>query len=372
MSILTKWEIKDFSKAMENAIYQNANKRFTKIENEIIKFNGFWREGNKQNVCAWLNTASWHDAKTGEGGNCKDFAKTAFNMSLTEFMDKYGQKFYQKQKQKYFKKQETIINKSINDIWIQLQKKDLSRSDKANKWLINERGFKQTNFKFDVCNLEESDIELFDPQHHSLIKHRISLGPQLVTPIRGVHCDKVQNLFIRAISDVVKEEKSRLLHNCGGWIDIDKSPRAFGFPHLINDFPNIILCEGMADYFAAQYLIDDEYKYLPIGVACASALQKWAHYLVDIKYYGRVILIYQLDVDKNDIPTSSQIGQVNATKAAKILRTADIKSELFNWALFLKKIPELRKIPKDLADICLEERTCNLRTIFTQFIQGQI
>ena len=366
-----KWNTEDFSKAMQNAIYQNANKRFTRKENDTLKFNGFWRKGDKQNVCAWLNTASWHDAKTGEGGNCKEFASIAFDMSLPEFMDRYGQVFYQQPMQNFFTPPKIPISKPINEIWIELQQRDLYRHNKAHEWLINERGFKQEKFGSGVCNLDLSDIALFDSQHHSLIKYRVSLGPQLVAPIRGVHSEKVQNLFIRAISNVPKEEKSRLLTDCGGWSEPDGSPRAFGFPHLVNDFPNIILCEGMADYFAAEYLLGDEYRYLPIGAASASALPKWAQYLTDMKYTGRVILIYQLDVDENNRVAASQIGQINATNAAKILRTAGIKSELFNWVLFLKRIPGLRTIPRDLADICSsKENKNNLSDIFTRFISG--
>ena len=85
----TKWDITDLSQAMANAIFQEANKRFLRQTGDMVRFNGFWREGDKQNVCAWLNKATWHDAKTGEGGGCKEFARVAFNMSLPEFMQHY-------------------------------------------------------------------------------------------------------------------------------------------------------------------------------------------------------------------------------------------------------------------------------------------
>ena len=86
----TTWTIDDLSRAMTNAVFQHANGRLLKQNGDIIKFNGFWRNGDKQNVCAWLNKATWHDIKTGDGGGGKEFAKVAFNISLPEFMEKFG------------------------------------------------------------------------------------------------------------------------------------------------------------------------------------------------------------------------------------------------------------------------------------------
>jgi hypothetical protein len=85
-----KWVTSDYSQAMEQAIYKNANQRFICNRGGKLLFNGFWRNGKKQNVCAWLDKATWCDAKTGDKGGCKDFAQIAFGMSLKEFMDTYG------------------------------------------------------------------------------------------------------------------------------------------------------------------------------------------------------------------------------------------------------------------------------------------
>jgi len=81
--------IHDYSNAMKNAIENNSNHRLLKTVDDKILFNGFWRNGDKQNICFWPSTATWHDAKTGEGGGCKDFAKIAFGLSLPEFMERF-------------------------------------------------------------------------------------------------------------------------------------------------------------------------------------------------------------------------------------------------------------------------------------------
>lgn len=372
MDKTTKWTTFDFSNAIKNAVLSNASNNFLSVKSDKVLFNGFWRNGDKQNICLWLDKATWHDAKTGEGGGCKEFAKTAFNLELREFMTRYGQLPLEKPIQESLRKApSTPLTKLVSQLWAQLQQKDLHRPDKAAEWLSEQRGFDKPRVHIGsgFSNLDLSDVQLFESQHHRLIAHRVSLGPQLIAPIRGPHTDQVQNLFIRALGNVPKEEKSRLLTGAGGWSEPSGSPRAFGFPHLIHDFPNLVLCEGMADYFAAECLLGNEHKYLPIGAANAAALPKWAQYLVDTKYYGRVILVYQLDINNHGMVAASQTGQLNATNSAKILRTAGIKTELFNWVFFLKMIPGLKIIPRDLADICLDKDNTNqLSNIFTRFI----
>src|SRR5580658_3777199 len=81
-----KWTTNDLAQAMSNAVSQRADSRFVKWDSNSVRFNGFWRNGDKTNVRLWLDRATWHDAKTGEGGGCKEFAKIAFNMDLKEFM----------------------------------------------------------------------------------------------------------------------------------------------------------------------------------------------------------------------------------------------------------------------------------------------
>lgn len=352
-----QWELNDFSQAMANAIFQNSHHRYLKQDGDMLKFNGFWRDGDKQNVCAWLNKATWHDAKTGEGGGCKEFAKTVFNMTLPEFMQLYGNSiapaFTFKPNNTAQKSDNALANQYLEKLWQSLCARDLKRQDHAAHWLEKIRGFNNSRsfIGSGFANLYHEDVELFSQEHHVLLKQRISLGPHLIAPIRSTKSEKVENLFFRAIPPVPKDQKSRLLTGAGGFGDGELSLRAFGFPHLINDFSQIILCEGMADYFALECLLQGEKKYLPLGVANAAALPKWAEWLVKINYPGQVILIYQLDTDPQGKIAASAIGQKNAASALKILKADRISAELFNWPSFLKRIPHLQKIPKDLAEI---------------------
>ena len=369
-----KWKTCDFSQAMSTAIAQQASQRLLRKEGNTVKFNGFWRDGDKQNICLWLDKATWHDAKTGEGGGCKEFAKTAFNLSLPEFMTRYGQVSIEQLPQKSFKKTITLpLTKPVHQIWTQLQEKDLHRPDKAAEWLIEQRGFEKPRVHIGsgFSNFDLHDIHLFETQHHSLMTHRVSLGPQLIVPIRGVHSDQVQNFFIRAIGNVAKEEKSRLLTGAGGWKEPDGSPRAFGFPHLIHDFPNLVLCEGMADYFAAECLLRENEKYLPIGASNAAALMMWAEYLARIKYAGQVIVVYQLDSSHDGSVSVKEIRPSKAIEAMRIFKDSGIKANLFNWLLYIENTTTQPSKINDLADsLSLESinRECGHNHLNTCFL----
>lgn len=369
--ITTSWELGDLSQAMANAIFQNAHNRYLKRDGDVLKFNGFWRNGDKQNVCAWLNKATWHDAKTGEGGGCRDFAKVAFNMELKDFMNLYGQA--QMGTPISIKEAFEVPSKpndlDLNTVWRSLIDRDEYRTDHANEWLERKRGFKnpRSNLGSGFANLYEADLDLFNFTHYGFLKHRLSLGPQLIAPIRGVSSDKVLNLFFRSINNHSKEQKSRLLPNSGGWGGDDGVPRAFGFPHLIREFPRIILCEGMADYFAVECLLGQSSNSLAIGVPSASALPKWAQLLSDIKFPGQVILLYQLDVDPNGKISSQAVGQAKAVEALKILLNNKRHATLFDWAAFIKETKPKTQIPRDIADMFLISE--NLELLSSAFLK---
>jgi hypothetical protein len=371
-----KWELSELSQAMARAIFQKAHSRFIRQEGDVVKFNGFWRDGDKQNVCAWLDKASWHDAKTGEGGGCKEFAKIAFNLTLPEFMKFYGNtkpKHITIKEHKSFKALEPGY---VDGTWRELSKRDLKRNDHAAIWLIEKRGFNSPRqlIGSGFANLGLEDLEIFGPQHHKLIQHRLALGQQIIAPLRGLSSDQVQNLFFRSMGECPKEEKSRLLTGAGGWSDPDGSPRAFGFPYLINDFPNLVLCEGMADYFAAECLLDGEEKYLPLGASNAAALATWAEWLVKSQYKGRVTWIYQLDTDYQGKINASGPGQLGAIRAHKILSTANIASKLFEWPTFLREVARIKQIPNDLAQIfsITDYDNTILGPIFLKILIGKI
>lgn len=372
------WTVDDYSQAMANAINQNANRRFLRQNNNTIKFNGFWRNGDKQNICVWLNSATWHDAKTGDGGGCKDFAKTAFNLSLAEFMELYSFKtaikkpgFSAPSKIKTISKNESY---KVNDIWQQLCSNDLNRNSHANHWLENQRGFIDPleNIGSGFANFYDSDLKLFNPEHHNFLKNRLSLGLQLLAPIREFGSDKVVNLFFRSIEDTSKEQKSRLLPNSGGWGEEKSGPRAFGFPHLINDFSTVILCEGMADYFAVECLIGPSSNHLALGVPSASSFPKWATFLSQIDFLGNLVLLYQLDTDQTGKVSSQAVGQNKVLEALKILLSNKKHAALFDWPYFLTQTKP-QKIPKDIADIFLVSKNLeNLSSAFEESLKRTV
>jgi len=370
---LTKWDAKDFSMAMKIAIESNCDHKFIRADKSKILFNGFWRNGDKQNVCLWLDKGTWHDAKTGDGGGCKEFAKTAFNLTLHEFMNRFGSSLSQSIAiDNIF--QENQRHQSVGNIdliWHDLLRLDNAKQDLAAEWLISTRGFESPRFciRSGFANLNKSHIDIFDQQHQGFIKQRLSLGPQLIAPIRGVSSNQVRNLLFRAIGDVPKEEKTRLLTGAGGWHEIDGSPRSFGFPHLIKEFPHLILCEGMADYFTAEQILDCDHKFLPIGAASASALPKWANWLAGNKFNGCVTIIFHIDKDRNGNLSDSGTGQDNAIKCINQLREAGIKAKLFPWLKFMKRLNEFIKI-RDLADsLKIGLELSQLKQVFLNVLQ---
>ncbi len=353
VKFVSKWTNDELASAMQNAVYQNSDRRFIKAVDKKIMFNAFWRNGDRQNICLWLDKATWFDMRNKEGGRCKEFAETAFNLSLPDFMAQYGHSFVKVASTIALKKTTPIkLSKSVHQIWTQLQQKDVQKADNAARWLIEQRGFENPRFHIGsgFCNLDSSDVPLFEPQHHSLIKQRISLGSQIIAPLRSVHSEQVKNLFFRATTNVSKDEKSRLLTGAGGWSEPDGTPRAFGFPNLIPDFPNLILCEGMADYFAAECLLRENEKYLPIGASNAAALMMWAEYLARIKYAGQVIVVYQLDSSHDGSVSVKEIGPSKAIEAMRIFKDSGIKANLFNWLLYIENTTTQPSKINDLAD----------------------
>jgi len=353
-----KWSTDELAKAMQSAILGHANSRFLKVSGNKIFFNGFWRDGNKQNVCAWLDSATWHDAKTGEGGGCKDFAQTAFNLTLPEFMERYSYETSPKETFSFPKQGQKSANAladyQIDEIWKKLCSRDLTRENHAKLWLENVRGLTSpdTYIGSGFASLYETDLNIFDSSHYGFLKNRLSRGPQLIAPIRGVNSNNVVNLFFRSITNVSKEYKSRLLPNSGGWGCDEREPRAFGFPKLIKDFPLIILCEGMADYFATECLLGQSSNCLALGVPSASSFPKWATFLSNVDFQGNLVILYQLDTNIEGVVSSKAIGQTRSLEALKILLNNKQRAALFDWPHFLKETKPT-KIPGDIADIFL-------------------
>lgn len=351
---MATWDVTDLSRAMECAVRAHAMAKLMREKDHKLQFNGFWRNGDNQNVCLWLDKATWHDAKTGEGGGCKEFAKIAFNLSLSEFMARYGHtpSTVPIAKPVEAKKNIPKLTKPINQIWLQLCQHSSGPNDNASIWLEDKRGFKnpRSHIGSGFTALKESDADLFEQQHRNFIFHRANSSPQIIVPLRSTKSDEVRNLFFRSIANVSKEEKTRLLPNAGGWTELDGSPRAFGFPYLINDFSNLLICEGMADYFAAECLLDCNEKILPIGASNADGISKWAQYLAHTKYTGQVFILHQLDKDENGELSIKKIGPSKAINALKCLKENSIKAHIFDWPFFLKNTTSHPSQIKDIAD----------------------
>jgi hypothetical protein len=224
-------------------------------------------------------------------------------------------------------------SKSIHEIWRQLERGEVSKEDRAGEWLWKMRGIESPRqvLKCGFANLAKTDASLFDSAHQSFVTHRAGLGPQLVAPLRGTKSDEVKNIFFRSITNISKEEKSRLLPNAGGWTEPDGSPRSFGFPHLIKESPHLILCEGMADYFAAEFLIKGNGDFLSIGASNADGMTKWAKWLVATRYKGVLTMIHQLDGDNSGALSTKTIGPAKAVEALRYLKENQITTGLFDW-----------------------------------------
>lgn len=357
------WSVDDFSSAMENAVYAMAAPRFIRKVYNKISFNGFWRDGDKQNVCVWLDKATWHDAKTGQSGGCKEFAKTAFNMDLGEFMNRFGSsaRFSTRLKIDFLPPNANNADeRTVQEIWLRLQKAESAKKDLAAEWLSQKRGIEAPRqvLKCGFVNLCASDASLFNIKQQGFIAHRALLGAQIVVPLRGPQSAETKNLFFRSMLNVSKEEKSRLLPNAGGWTEHDGSPRAFGFPHRIKESSHIILCEGMADYFAAQFLIKENDTFLPIGASNADGIVKWARWLISSGYKGKVTILFQLDGEDTHLSTR-KIGPAKAIEAFRFLSENHIETILFNWPFYLSHTSTHPTNINDLADSLSTEAKFN-------------
>lgn len=345
------WKNHDYAKAIANAINQNANPRFLRSHGNTLKFNGFWRNGDKQNVCAWLDKGTWHDAKTGEGGGCKEFANIAFGVTLKEFMERFSTNQTRSIKQiEKFKKETKVLSKDlVEQIFNNICR--VTKRTKSIKWLSESRNINEPErcLGSGFADLDKECVMFFPKNLKNFVDKLIETADQMVVPLRGVGSISVRNFYFRSISHCPKENKSRMLPNAGGCSDSDGTPLAFGFPHLIKDFSNVILCEGMIDYFAAEYLLDSEQSYLPLGVTSATAFKAWSEWLIKEKYDGNIIVIYHLDTDKHGNLSDTGVGQNYAVECVRNLISANIKAKFFPWTDYLKSLNNFSTV-RDLAD----------------------
>jgi hypothetical protein len=278
-------------------------------------------------------------------------------------MEQYGSLFSAPIKQyRQQSRKNPIFTESLNAIWVKIQKDNHTISKAADNFL-EARGFinPRSCIGSGYVELSSSLCDLFSSSHKIFLLDRMNHGPQMLVPIRSITSDSISNLFVRSIAPKSADQKSRLLPEKGGWHDEEKNPRAFGFPHLIHEFEHLILFEGMADYFAGEYLLDHDHKFLPLGVPSASFFPKWAELLVQQKYEGRVTIVYQLDRQNGKLSINA-VGTKFGAEALKILRNHSCKATAFDWPSFVEKIHhqvDMQTIG-DIADICRSQISHNV------------
>ena len=353
-----KWTLDHFNYALRAAIEKHANKKFLRTYSNKILFNGFWRQGNKQNVCAWLNKATWSDAKTGESGGIKEFASVAFGLSLPEFMNEYGPTCSQSTKPVEIKKEKPVIC-DLDSIFKTLGKNRVAKEDHAALWLEEARGIELPREKIysGFENITPKEAHLFSQAHKGFISHRTKTGKHLVAPLRSPQSDKIENLFFRKIGFLGEnfgaEEKSRLLPNVGGLSKKDGTPLGFGLPHLVEEADIVVLCEGFADTLCLEAMLEDHLNITVIGSPSAKFLPKWSQWLAN-NCNATLFVVYHLDHSKDD---SLGVGQENAIAAANIYRNAKKRAHLFPWPKFLLQLKRLGMENaitnfRDVGDIC--------------------
>jgi hypothetical protein len=137
-----KWEKHDFGQAMVNAVYRHAPHKYIRHIGDKLTFNGFWRDGQKRNVCIWPEEAAWSDLHQNSVGSSKggvtSFAKTVLNLELNDFMQQYGNSTA---KPAGVKKQssENFSADYINGIWATLIKRNENRTEHVDHWLTKAR-----------------------------------------------------------------------------------------------------------------------------------------------------------------------------------------------------------------------------------------
>jgi hypothetical protein len=182
-----KWSSSDLSNALHYAILSSANHKRIKQSNGKILFNGFWRGGDKQNVCAWLDRATWHDAKTGEGGGVKDFAAVAFNLSLPEFMARFCSIPVPIRPAVQLVARQALEPVSLESSWRALESRRPETADAAALWLQNARGIerpRETTYSgFESITVD--DAVLFPRMQQAFLKDRLAQGSFLAAPIRS-------------------------------------------------------------------------------------------------------------------------------------------------------------------------------------------
>lgn len=356
----TKWALENYRSAILNAVRTNA--KHHRIAGNKILFNGFWRNGSKENVCAWTDTATWHDLKTGEGGGVKKFAEIAFGCSLQEFMERFSELHFPARPlvSQQFQSKKNEAQVILNEAW---QGVASGGSNRARKWLDIERGISISSERADffIADLQPLSHRLY-PDAISSFVEKFENRPGLVSPIINFETGDVVNCIIRLVEEA-GSNKARFLPN-QPVIRTDKAPVGFGEPHLHKKATNIILCEGLTDTIAATALAQNREKTIVIGATSANALPFIGQWL-SANSDAHINLIFHLDILPGSGLSSRAIGQSKAVEALKFFSKSPHRAVLFDWPSFLDELSVLAKQNAylevfDLADACRFAKTTGI------------
>jgi hypothetical protein len=86
----TKWTPADFGAAMVDYVEHHAQ-RIKRRPDGGVECEAFYRDGdNPASLRIWADRGTWADARTSDGGGCKDFAERVAGMTLPDFMATHG------------------------------------------------------------------------------------------------------------------------------------------------------------------------------------------------------------------------------------------------------------------------------------------
>lgn len=279
-----------------------------------------------------IRRGTWHDAKTGEGGGVKEFAKIAFDLDLPHFMERFGSIITDAGVPKTgvpagMTNSVSHTTGDLNAVWKKLQ----PYKQHADLWLRQQRGIKAGSLTqqlfADIC---AKQAQLFPKPISSFLIRVLRDKTALISPLINPATEQVVNFLLR-FTDNNSHNKAVFLP--GLPIVGEEVPFGFGSPQLFTDFPEIILCEGLTDTLTANYLTEDNEKVLVIGAPSARQLPLWGKWLAH-NCSAKVTIVYHLDKAGEDISIQG-IGQKNALKALSYFADTPARASLFPWSRFL-------------------------------------
>lgn len=346
-----KWEAHHYGAALMAAIESRAD-TLVPAASEMIRFNAWWREGDGPTVSAWPHKGTWHDHKTQEGGGVKEFARTAFKMSFTAFMDKFGGVSVLPLRRAHLEVAKPLIRPGIIDAcWSTLVASRSEWFDHAAFWLEHIRGIPAPReliySGFETITVESTTVKpytkatprpVFPPGQQRFLREHLSRGEFMAAPIRSAKTGLVNNILLRRLDPEGKADKVRLLPGCGGWSDEDGTPRGYGMLHQARDASTVVLCEGLVDTLSAEALLQGQPAVSVVGSPSAKTLPRLGQWLSQNSAAG-IAVLFHLDSDLQSGKISATgIGQQTAAQTVKLCRELGRTARLFPWPQFLMSL----------------------------------